>query len=577
VFISVLAAQAAQEKRVGAAVAGIVTRAGSEEPVANARVMLIPAAAAPSGVSLLRSNKSPSSNSFRSQYSSPALAAGSLRARSARPLASLDTSTDGRFAFTNVPPGSYRVAASADGYVPNEFGSTDVRGEGVAISLAAGQTLRDIAIPITPAGNLEGHIHEVSGEPIAGIPVYVCRFGYRADGKRYIEEIVGSTTTDDRGAYRIFWIAPGRYLVAAGGGGLIRFGLGSSRTAIFSGDAEDLASAQPIEILPGAEKALDFTLRPRDSFSIRTRIINSRTGQPPQYPDIDVSYVSPFGLSLSVAAQNYDPSTGLTEISDLIAGSYEIRLGGNPSLAGSRALFTTVELTDHDADGIVLDVADTLPGAFRPVRGKIRTLDGTLPTSANPIVVLTSSDGVEREFYPESDQTFEISLVRDPADENAAVNGREYRVAVTNLPKGWYVREARLDGVDALADPFRIGAGQQMELALSAKAADITGTVKTPEGKPAPGVAATLIPERARGRAELYRSELTDANGRFTFTDVPPGDYVAFGCVWKTLDSCAPFDPDVVRKFEGASVRIRVAESARQNLNLTLPPMVKPQ
>jgi hypothetical protein len=53
-----------------------------------------------------------------------------------------------------------------------------------------------------------------SGQPATGVPVEVLRPSNNAMGRELIS--VGMTTANDRGDYRIYGIAPGRYYVLAG-------------------------------------------------------------------------------------------------------------------------------------------------------------------------------------------------------------------------------------------------------------------------------------------------------------------------------------------------------------------------
>src|SRR5206468_12652371 len=60
-----------------------------------------------------------------------------------------------------------------------------------------------------------GHIRDDSGQPAAGIPVQLFRFADDETGKRKPLRIA-SAFTNDRGEYRFFFLAPGRYYVKAG-------------------------------------------------------------------------------------------------------------------------------------------------------------------------------------------------------------------------------------------------------------------------------------------------------------------------------------------------------------------------
>src|SRR5262249_47035906 len=56
-------------------------------------------------------------------------------------------------------------------------------------------------------------VYDKNGEPLASAQVMALRQVYK-DGRRTLT-IVQIVTTDDRGEYRLFWLAPGRYYVSA--------------------------------------------------------------------------------------------------------------------------------------------------------------------------------------------------------------------------------------------------------------------------------------------------------------------------------------------------------------------------
>ena len=90
---------------------------------------------------------------------------------------SIDVFTDnqGRFAFTSLRPGSYRLFFSRNGYVRQELGRSLFAGQGVTLALAAGQTVRGIVMQLTPTAVVSGRVHELGGGPLAGVQVDLLR------------------------------------------------------------------------------------------------------------------------------------------------------------------------------------------------------------------------------------------------------------------------------------------------------------------------------------------------------------------------------------------------------------------
>src|SRR5579872_1768286 len=68
------------------------------------------------------------------------------------------TDPAGRFAIANVPPGRYTLDAVREGYVIQEDALQGITSAGMAITVAAGQTLKDVALPMIAAPVIAGHV-----------------------------------------------------------------------------------------------------------------------------------------------------------------------------------------------------------------------------------------------------------------------------------------------------------------------------------------------------------------------------------------------------------------------------------
>src|SRR5712671_4368686 len=123
------------------------------------------------------------------------------------------TDADGKFVFDNLRAGSYRLDAARSGYVSTKYGQKGANGREMPVVLAAGQKLKDIQIAMMPAGAISGRIVDRNGEPISRVGVQAWRYRYSERGRTLA--LVQSVTTNDLGEYRLFWLAPGSYVVSA--------------------------------------------------------------------------------------------------------------------------------------------------------------------------------------------------------------------------------------------------------------------------------------------------------------------------------------------------------------------------
>ena len=198
-------------------------------------------------------------------------------------LPSTQTDRNGRFVFKDVNAGSYRISAARNGYAKLEYGQRVSRGAGTIVSVVNGQAIKDIVFRLTPAGSVSGNVRDVSGEPLTGFQVLLLRSTYSPTGRRFFEAL-GSARTDDRGAYRFYWVTPGRYYLSAGRGNGPYENSGFHNpnevdakpypTTYYPG-TPDPAEAQAVELLPGEERnGIEFVLPQQQMYRIRGKVVD---------------------------------------------------------------------------------------------------------------------------------------------------------------------------------------------------------------------------------------------------------------------------------------------------------------
>jgi hypothetical protein len=147
----------------------------------------------------------------------------------------------------------------------------------------------------------------------------------------------------------------------------------------------------------------------------------------------------------------------------------------------------------------------------------------------------------------------------------------EYRVTVNGLPAGAYLKEARIGGVDVLELPLSIpGQDGTLEVVVSTHGGEVRGAIVDARGVAAPSAQAVLVPNRARQRADLYKTIQAGPEGRFEIKGVPPGDYKLFA--WESVDPFQWFDPEFMERSEDKGVPVQVSESSVANAEVKLIP-----
>ena len=125
------------------------------------------------------------------------------------------TDDAGKFTFSGLGPGTYTLIANRAGFVSSTYGAkTPGRGQGAPISLADGQQLTGIVMPMLHGGALSGTVRYPSGRPAADVNVMVMSVK-NAGGQRRLSPVLTQGRTDDRGVYRVFGLPPGDYVVRA--------------------------------------------------------------------------------------------------------------------------------------------------------------------------------------------------------------------------------------------------------------------------------------------------------------------------------------------------------------------------
>ncbi len=477
------------------------------------------------------------------------------RTGSNRPGAAIATDASGRFTFS-VEAASYRLSAERNGFVRQELGAKRPGRAGAPVVLSAGEIVRDVKLALTPQSVIMGRVVDEDGEPLSSISVQTVRQVYSRGRSEWVP--TGAATTNDLGEYRLHGLAPGRYfLIATNRVNRVRSDEGYP--PLYFPGALDPASATPIELNPGGiHSGADFMLRRVQTGRIRGRVTGSSGRR------VAVTLMPSTGsfarFSPGERASTVD-SEGNFEIRGVLPGSYAVtaRSAENGRTHGTSRIVQV-------ASGNITDV-ELAVGSGMELKGGIK-MEGDSPLAARVYVSLTPEDlpalGMQN-ARTQVDGRFSVANVA-PA---------RYQVNVSSLPPGTYVKSIKTGDVDVLANGLDLSQSQAvdaLEIVLSPAAAQLQGVVFTADTKGAAGATVVLVPDESRrNRLSLYRTATTDHLGRFSMQGVPPGDYKIFA--WDDIDSGIWYEPDFMRAQESNGQTLKLAESARETLQLKLIPL----
>jgi 5-hydroxyisourate hydrolase-like protein (transthyretin family) len=555
-------------------VSGIVTKPGGTEPLQGATVILTP-----------------------------------VNSTSSSRIRSVTSEDDGRFNITDIEPGDYRLQVQSTRYASASYGERKPNGPGAILTIAAGQRLSDLKISMAATGTIAGRVIGSSGEPLAYANVQALRYGYR-DGKRILS-VAQTTTTDDRGDYRLFWLLGGKYVVVAGqrsspiGTGVvtpIRPGEtirnllvlpppGATRAATLDATLEgtnltkriledgtireeswmptyypgttDRAQAASVDVSAGSVvNGINFTVGPSPVQKIRGRVTNARS-----QATVSVSSGNQ-GMIGAAVSTSVSPIDGSFEFAGVLPGSYSLTaqdltgLVSSPMavLVGNRDVESlSVALEPPVALSVRLTLEGVAPGT-EPLAGLIGTLrpdldalQGGAPANVRIAnIQLGAGNAMTFPNVPPGDYLLDIS-------QNVLREG----------VKTVYVKSVRLGREDALGR-FRLSSDSPrvLDVVLTTESGLLQGVALGRAGDPAANVTVVLVPASARKRMSLYQSVVTSTDGKFRLQGIPPGDYKVFA--WDDIETGAWANAEFIRPYESRGQTVRVSENSNEAIVLSV-------
>ncbi len=469
------------------------------------------------------------------------------------------TDSSGKFQFTPVEPGAYTVTAERDGFV------TPPRTEPVVATVKPETTESGITLKLVRTGAVSGRVLDSDGESLSGASVQLKPVGPAKPGP-------GGALwagSNDRGEYRIFHVAPGRYRIA----GTVsddprhlelrvqrpRGPAGPTpeqayAISYYPGTA-DVRQATVVDVGAGADlSGYDILMQRVHAVRVRGHVV-CPPGKSRSIIFLSLESLPP-GTGQSRTAVVRD-SGGAFEFLNVLPGRYVVK--AQAALERNESGHRAVEVNETDLEGVqvVLAPPQKLAGSIAVPPGRKLTPDTMVMLM--PHGPLGSSSGGMAPVA--ADGTFSMSDVA-PGDYDVILGS-------TGPGDDLYVSSIRHAEDDALADGVHVGGSPPgpLQITLKANGGSMECAVTNADGNPLPNAQVMLLPDPPR-RSEmaLYGQCRTEPAGSCTLLGMAPGEYHAFAFTKQTDIDLR--DPEAFKPFEKYGQAVKTGEGQKQRLEL---------
>jgi len=475
------------------------------------------------------------------------------------------TDREGNFRIDGLNPYAYMVSATMPGYVatPRDPDANPIGfyrlGESVRIELVKG-------------GVISGSVKRANGDPVVSVMVraYLIR---DAKGKPPpYSTPMRLRQTDDRGVYRIYGLAPGSYIVSAGGLG----NTGGYSIDQYGGDVPTYAPSSPrdaateVSVNSGEEVAnVDIRYREEPGHTVSGSASSTVANEQPS--GFNITLASNLnGLSQASYTFFQQPQARGFAISGVADGEYDVMAQQYTGVGGwivSEA--RRIQVRGADVTGLELIVKP-----LASIAGSLVLEESKLPECAGkrrPLVSETVIGPWHNEKTVRKDQpqfVWSLGTPVLPDKDGKFVLGSlapgQYRFNARPLAKYWYLKSmswptgatsasAKGDAPDRPRDAARnwtnVRMGERLTgltITFAEGAASLRGKVEAGEGKKLPSRLFVYLAPAEPARAEdivRYFASLAAEDGGFALTNLPPGRY------WLTLAPAADGDSNMMSKL----------------------------
>ena len=474
------------------------------------------------------------------------------------------TDVDGKYEFTDLPPGRYQLSVAKAPYVGQSWGQTQPTSPVKLLDLHAGETLDRLDFSLVRGGVITGRVVDEFGEPLSGVDMRVV-MARPVGGHRDLQEM-NFASTNDLGEFRMFGIAPGQYYVKAA---WRRAG------APIDPDSPD-RTGYPETFFPGTsnvEEAQRFTVRGGETIADLAMALSPIKTVRIQGTVVNVNG-RPSG-PMNILVMKGDGRDGMTfgspvrpdgsfVVGNLTAGEYTLRAQVMPPQKDSAiaVLKVTVGVEDLEDVRMVAVSPSTIAG---------RVIVDPAQSQSLPAPLMLSLMAVNGQFFT----GMETTRVGDDQSFTMTAAAGRYRINWMNASAGWTIRTIRINNTDVTDDDIEVKAGENIsgvDIELTNKSATIAGTVTARSGAPSAGGRVFVFAADKKlwtPNARYFRMGSPGQDGRFKITGLPSGSYNIVAL--ESVDVSTPFnDPEFLQRISASAEAVTLTEGESRTIDLRI-------
>lgn len=512
------------------------------------------------------------------------------------------TDRDGRFLFEAVPSGHALVVAGRPAYLSALYGAARAGRPGRVVAVGTDKTA-DLTVRLQRGSVIAGRVLDRDGQPVPGVRIRVTP--RRLIGRTVVlGGDVGEppvATTDLTGAYRVYDLAPGDYLIATAS----RY-LGPGDARIVDSPAPDAGPERP----QGASVAYLPTYYPSATTSDEATVVTLSAG------------VDRLGLDIRTAVGRLGRIDGVMAGVEGSVPAHQIQIRPRGWTTAGAFLYSQTAQADvtgrfaftNVPPGAYTVVARMLPPPPDPETGRPRPIpavwamadirmtggDGHVVLHWENVLTVTGRVTFAGLSEPPTDVTVRVGLRPTPASgglpapETVPIDATgqftlkgvmpgEYWLSVqvpvdpaTQLPD-WIPAHAMIDGHDAFDDAFPVGMDlgtPDIPVLLTRETQQIDGTLLDSSGRPVadcPVVAFSTDHRFWFPQSRHIALRRTDRSGGFLFNlaaALPPGAY--YVAAVPDLEPNEQFDPTLLSEVAAQAREVTVASGGSATVHLRL-------